>query len=409
MGLVLRQLSAYDLFLRHWGYRPAEPSLLALFTSMFLHGGWLHLIGNMLFLWIYGDNVEHRLGRLGYLAAYLLTGMLAAVVYGLFVRGAAGYTPMVGASGAISGVLGFYFLWFPRNRVRLLVLFIPFIFTWQVSARLVLAFYLHHREPAPLPALAQRSGRGRARRAPRRLRGRRARRRGPGRLAEPGAAAATPPSAGPRRARPRRTPRRSSPPSSRVARSRPCSPISACCARSGSRVPAEVVAELGDALGRRRAARRRAGPVPSRPRRSPPRPRPRPALSGHRPDPAPRQGSARRRLSVPARRARRRAERRGGAGCPGRAGRESSASRSGSSATVDARPGGSVSIDDQTASAARGIDDHRGVDQNHLPPGRRLRSLSRPPLSRRARPGRAASGGARCGLPRLTLNQRSRC
>ncbi len=142
LAAELRGMSAYDFLLMRWGYRPADPSPLTLLTSMFLHGGWLHLLGNMLFLWIYGDNVEHRLGRIGYLSAYLATGALAALGYGLFVPASAGNVPMVGASGAISGVLGFYFLWFPRNRVRLLVLLFPFIFTWRVSARLVLGFYL---------------------------------------------------------------------------------------------------------------------------------------------------------------------------------------------------------------------------------------------------------------------------
>ncbi|MFH1130397.1 MAG: rhomboid family intramembrane serine protease [Pseudomonadota bacterium] len=139
----IQHLSAYDSFLVRWGYRPSDPSILTLFTSMFLHGGWLHLIGNMLFLWIYGDNVEHRLGRLGYLVAYLATGAIAALSFGAFVSAASGNTPMVGASGAISGVLGFYFLWFPRNKVRVLVVLFPFFFdVWLVGARIVLGFYL---------------------------------------------------------------------------------------------------------------------------------------------------------------------------------------------------------------------------------------------------------------------------
>ncbi len=140
---VLRGLSAYDVFLTRWGYRPGAPSPLTLLASMFLHGGWLHLIGNMLFLWIYGDNVEHRLGPLGYLGAYLATGAVAAIGYGLFVGPGERFIPMVGASGAISGVLGFYFIWFPRNKVRLLIFLFPiFVFTWLVSARIVLGFYL---------------------------------------------------------------------------------------------------------------------------------------------------------------------------------------------------------------------------------------------------------------------------
>lgn len=137
----LRGRTAYDVFLLYWGYRPAAPSVIALFSSMFLHGSWLHLLGNMLFLWIYGDNVEHALGRLSYLGAYLASGLIAAVGYGLFVPAGEGSTPMVGASGAISGVLGFYFVWFPRNRVRLL-LFPLFFLVWRVPARLVIGFFV---------------------------------------------------------------------------------------------------------------------------------------------------------------------------------------------------------------------------------------------------------------------------
>ena len=152
----LRGRTAYDMFLLHWGYRPADPSVLALFSSMFLHGGWAHLLGNMLFLWIYGDNVEHAMGRLAYLGAYLLTGVLAAVGYGLLVSGADGNTPMVGASGAISGVLGFYFIWFPRNRVRLL--FFPFFFfVWKLPARLVIGFFVVIDNLLPV-LLSQQSG-----------------------------------------------------------------------------------------------------------------------------------------------------------------------------------------------------------------------------------------------------------
>ncbi|HWN70655.1 MAG TPA: rhomboid family intramembrane serine protease [Haliangium sp.] len=139
----LRQLSAYDVFLMRWGYRAAEPSLVTLITSMFLHGGWLHIIGNMLFLWIYGDNVEHRLGRVGYLGAYLASGVAATLGYAAVLPGSAGYTPLVGASGAISGVLGCYFVWFPRNRVRLLIALLPFyVDVWRVNARVVLGVYV---------------------------------------------------------------------------------------------------------------------------------------------------------------------------------------------------------------------------------------------------------------------------
>ncbi|WP_428268813.1 rhomboid family intramembrane serine protease [Haliangium sp.] len=140
---AVRELSAYDVFLHRWGYRAAEPSLLTLFTAMFLHGGWLHVTGNMLFLWIYGDNVEHRMGHAGYLVAYLACGVVATLAYAAFLPASSAGVPLVGASGAISGVLGFYFLWFPKNRVRVLVLLFPiYVDVWKVSARLVLGAYV---------------------------------------------------------------------------------------------------------------------------------------------------------------------------------------------------------------------------------------------------------------------------
>ena len=134
---LLQQVSAYDLVVFAYGFRPADLNLSALVTSMFLHGGFMHLAGNMLFLWIYGDNVEHRLGRWRYLAAYLGTGTLATLSHAVLNLDSA--LPMVGASGAISGVLGLYFIWFPRNRVRLWIMLFPFFMNVVYApARLVL-------------------------------------------------------------------------------------------------------------------------------------------------------------------------------------------------------------------------------------------------------------------------------
>ena len=139
--LVASEASAYDLVVFRYGFRPAAFSVVTLFTAMFLHGGFMHLFGNMLFLWIYGDNVEHRLGPIGYLVVYLATGIAATLIFMMFDP--SGELPMVGASGAISGVLGLYFLWFPRNRVRLWVFFFPFFMdVILVPARIVLGFYL---------------------------------------------------------------------------------------------------------------------------------------------------------------------------------------------------------------------------------------------------------------------------
>lgn len=137
----IEQLTAYDLFTFMHGYKPGAPSIADLFSAMFLHAGLLHLFGNMLFLWIYGDNVEYRLGRVGFLAAYLFTGAAATLTFSFF----AGYSlaPMIGASGAISGVLGMYFVLFPKNQIKVFVLLFPFFMnTILLPSRLVLAFFI---------------------------------------------------------------------------------------------------------------------------------------------------------------------------------------------------------------------------------------------------------------------------
>jgi membrane associated rhomboid family serine protease len=144
-GLSLDQLAAslssYELFVFEHGYKPAAPSLIDLFTALFLHGGFGHLAGNMLFLWIYGDNVEHRLGHVPYLLAYLATGALATLSYSLFAMDS--MAPLVGASGAISGVLGFYFYFFPRNQVKIFFAFFVFVFrVFLVPSRIVLGLYV---------------------------------------------------------------------------------------------------------------------------------------------------------------------------------------------------------------------------------------------------------------------------
>lgn len=138
---VARRTTLYDLFVFEYGFRPAAMSAVTLFTSMFLHGSLMHLAGNMLFLWIYGNNVEHRLGPAGFLFWYLATGIAAAAFQTAF--NLRSQIPMIGASGAISGVLGFYFIWFPRHTVRLFAFLFPFfVGTLYVPARVVLAIYL---------------------------------------------------------------------------------------------------------------------------------------------------------------------------------------------------------------------------------------------------------------------------
>jgi membrane associated rhomboid family serine protease len=123
--------AAVQAFITAWGVVPHEyssgvdlpptipyPLWTTLLTSMFLHGGWGHLGGNMLFLWIFGDNLEHRIGHLRFLTFYLVCGIAAGLAHIVF--NSQSTVPTVGASGAISGVLGGYLLLFPRNRVYVL-------------------------------------------------------------------------------------------------------------------------------------------------------------------------------------------------------------------------------------------------------------------------------------------------
>jgi membrane associated rhomboid family serine protease len=111
-GLDEREL---ERFVRTWGLIPAYFSWTAVVTSMFLHGGLMHFAGNMLYLWIFGDNVEDRMGHGRFLLFYLLCGASAAVVQ--TIVSAESLLPMVGASGAIAGVMGAYFVLYPRSRV----------------------------------------------------------------------------------------------------------------------------------------------------------------------------------------------------------------------------------------------------------------------------------------------------
>src|SRR5258708_5164562 len=109
--------------IRVFGIVPAYPALVPLVTSMFLHGGWAHILGNMWFLWIFGDNIEDVLGHGRYLIFYLLCGVLSSLshVAATIVFGGNPYIPSLGASGAISGVLGAYVLLFPFRRVTVIL------------------------------------------------------------------------------------------------------------------------------------------------------------------------------------------------------------------------------------------------------------------------------------------------
>jgi membrane associated rhomboid family serine protease len=118
---------------------PEQNPYLTLLTSMFMHGGLLHLVGNMLFLWIFGNNVEDAMGRLGFLVFYLLTGIAADLAQ--LAADTASDIPTIGASGAISGVLGAYILLYPRARVLSAVTLIFFIYVVEVPAVFLLGLY----------------------------------------------------------------------------------------------------------------------------------------------------------------------------------------------------------------------------------------------------------------------------
>src|SRR5438552_18801759 len=112
-------------------------TFVPLITHMFLHGGWLHVIGNMVYLWVFGDNVEDRLGSGPYFVFYILCGIVAAIGQGLVQP-----EPMVGASGAIAGVLGAYLVMFPVARVSTLVFLGIFITILQLPALMVIGFFI---------------------------------------------------------------------------------------------------------------------------------------------------------------------------------------------------------------------------------------------------------------------------
>jgi membrane associated rhomboid family serine protease len=112
--------------------------LFTLFTCMFLHGGWMHVIGNMMFLWVFGDNIESTIGSVKFLLFYILAGLAASLTHS--VLSPESTIPCVGASGAIAGVLGAYLVMFPKSQIK--VLFIVFLRTFSVSAIYFLGFWI---------------------------------------------------------------------------------------------------------------------------------------------------------------------------------------------------------------------------------------------------------------------------
>lgn len=141
------------------GLQPTPGTVyLTLFTSMFMHGGWGHLLGNMLFLWIFGDNVEDALGKARYLVFYLLTGVLASLAHvaTTYATNMDPDMPSLGASGAISGVLGGYLILFPRKRVTVLL----FRILTEVPAYVAIGMWFLFQIINSLGALGDKAGGG---------------------------------------------------------------------------------------------------------------------------------------------------------------------------------------------------------------------------------------------------------
>jgi membrane associated rhomboid family serine protease len=130
----------------------AEPQYFTVLTSMFLHGGWFHLIGNMVFFWVFGNNIEDAMGHGRFVVFYLLCGAAAAATQIAISPSSA--IPMVGASGAISGVLGAYLLLYPRVRVHTLIFLGVFVTTVALPAYVMLGYWILLQLLGGLPALA---------------------------------------------------------------------------------------------------------------------------------------------------------------------------------------------------------------------------------------------------------------
>ncbi len=131
--------SEMPAFLRAFALVPAHFNWLTLFTSMFLHGGWLHFLGNMLYLWIFGDNVEERLGHAVFVIFYFVCGAAAGLAHALM--NTASLLPTMGASGAIAGVMGAYFVLYPQSRILTLIFFGFFYRVVEVPAVVLLGLW----------------------------------------------------------------------------------------------------------------------------------------------------------------------------------------------------------------------------------------------------------------------------
>jgi membrane associated rhomboid family serine protease len=128
-----------NAFIEHYALVPDRLYLPAFLTSMFLHGGWLHLIGNMWFLWVFGSHIEDAMGSGRFLIFYLISGVASAAVQ--FVTSVGSPVPTVGASGAIAGVMGAFLILYPRVRVVTLIFIVIFVTTYDLPAALMLIYW----------------------------------------------------------------------------------------------------------------------------------------------------------------------------------------------------------------------------------------------------------------------------
>jgi membrane associated rhomboid family serine protease len=136
LGVVPARFTQPMWTLRHG----ADPvGFLSFLTCMFLHGGWIHVLGNMWTLWIFGDNVEDRMGSRKFLVFYLLSGLFASMIH--VITNPASVVPIVGASGAIAGVMGAYYTMFPRAKITILIPIFFFPFFFEIPAVFFLAFW----------------------------------------------------------------------------------------------------------------------------------------------------------------------------------------------------------------------------------------------------------------------------
>ena len=142
-NLGISSQMAEENFIYNFGFIPANFSFITIFTSMFLHGGFSHIMGNMWFLWVFGDNVEGVLGHAKYALFYILCGV-AATISQLLINPAS-TIPMVGASGAIAGVLGMYMIRFPKANVHVFAFIIIFFTTFRIPALFVLGFWFFNQ------------------------------------------------------------------------------------------------------------------------------------------------------------------------------------------------------------------------------------------------------------------------